>query len=158
VVAKVEHHAGELFPRLGIIATNMTLPSRAVVGFYNERGTSEQWIKEGKQVVKMTRWSCHRFRSNDVSVSRRMAERDRLQLGQPGAAAGATDEGRQLVSDEPAAAVGEDRRPVGQARPVLLAALGREPSDQMILRGHGPADWFAVHARGGGEPPNDGSQ
>src|SRR5215472_12460320 len=61
VVAKVEHHAGELFPRVGFIVTNLTLPSRAVVRFYNKRGTSEQWIKEGKQAVKMTRLSCHRF-------------------------------------------------------------------------------------------------
>src|SRR5437879_2449331 len=65
VVAKVEHHAGELFPRVGFIVTNLTLPSRAVVRFYNKRGTAEQWIKEGKQAVKMTRLSCHRFRPNE---------------------------------------------------------------------------------------------
>ena len=47
---------------------NLTLPSRAVVRFYNKRGTSEQWIKEGKQAVKMTRLSCHRFRSNEVRL------------------------------------------------------------------------------------------
>jgi len=41
VVAKVEHHAGELFPRLGFTVTNLTLPSRAVVRFYNKRGTAE---------------------------------------------------------------------------------------------------------------------
>src|SRR5438128_11824193 len=64
VVAKVEHHAGELFPRVGFIVTNLTVPSRAVVRFYNKRGTSERWIKEGKQAVKMTRVSYHRFRSN----------------------------------------------------------------------------------------------
>ncbi|MGA2268890.1 MAG: transposase [Bryobacteraceae bacterium] len=39
---------------------------RRVVRFYNKRGTAEQWIKEGKQAVKMTRLSCHRFRSNEV--------------------------------------------------------------------------------------------
>jgi len=44
--------------------TNLETPSRAVVRFYNKRGTAEQWIKEGKQAVKMTRLSCHRFRSN----------------------------------------------------------------------------------------------
>ena len=66
VVAKVEHHPGELFPPVGFIVTNLTLPSRAVVRFYNKRGTAEQWIKEGKQAVKMTRLSCHRFRSNEV--------------------------------------------------------------------------------------------
>ena len=51
VVAKVEHHFGELFPRVGFIVTNLTLPNRAVVRFYNKRGTAEQWIKEGKQAV-----------------------------------------------------------------------------------------------------------
>ena len=68
VVARVEHHPGELFPRVGFIVTNLTLPSRAVVRFYNKRGTAEQWIKEGKQAVKMTRLSCHRFRSNQVRL------------------------------------------------------------------------------------------
>jgi hypothetical protein len=68
VVAKVEHHAGELFPRIGFIVTNLTLPRRGVVRFYNKRGTAEQWIKEGKQAVKMTRLSCHRFRSNEVRL------------------------------------------------------------------------------------------
>jgi hypothetical protein len=68
VVAKVEHHAGELFPRIGFVVTNLTLPSRRVVRFYNQRGTAEQWIKEDKQAVKMTRLSCHRFRSNEVRL------------------------------------------------------------------------------------------
>ncbi len=68
VVAKVEYHPGELFPRVGFIVTNLTLPSRAVLRFYNKRGTAEQWIKEGKQAVKMTRLSCHRFRSNEVRL------------------------------------------------------------------------------------------
>ena len=31
IVAKVEHHRGELFPRVGFIVTNMALPSRSVV-------------------------------------------------------------------------------------------------------------------------------
>ena len=41
---------------------------KPVVRFYNKRGTAEQWIKEGKQAVKMTRLSCHRFRSNEVRL------------------------------------------------------------------------------------------
>ncbi len=68
VVAKVEFHFGERFPRVGFIVTNLETASRAVVGFYNKRGTAEQWIKEGKQAVKMTRLSCHRFRSNEVRL------------------------------------------------------------------------------------------
>ncbi len=68
VVAKVEFHFGELFPRVGFIVTNLKADSRAVVRFYNKRGTAEQWIKEGKQAVKMTRLSCHRFRPNEVRL------------------------------------------------------------------------------------------
>ena len=68
IVAKVEHHRGELFPRVGFIVMNMTLPSRAVVRFYNKRGTAEQWIKEGKQATRWTRLSCHRFRANEVRL------------------------------------------------------------------------------------------
>jgi hypothetical protein len=68
VVAKVEFHFGELFPRVGFIVTNLETDSRAVVRFYNKRGTAEQWIKEGKQAVKITRLSCHRFRSNEVRL------------------------------------------------------------------------------------------
>ena len=69
VVAKVEFHAGELFPRVGFIVTNTQLRNRAVVRFYNQRGQAEQWIREGKQAVKMTRLSCHRFRSNQVRLA-----------------------------------------------------------------------------------------
>jgi len=68
VVAKVEFHFEELFPRVGFIVTNLETDSRAVVRFYNKRGTAEQWIKAGKQAVKMTRLSCHRFRSNEVRL------------------------------------------------------------------------------------------
>jgi Transposase DDE domain group 1 len=48
VVAKVEWHAGELFPRVGFLVTNLKWRCKRVVQFYNARGTAEQWIKEGK--------------------------------------------------------------------------------------------------------------
>jgi Transposase DDE domain group 1 len=64
VVAKVEWHAGELFPRVGFIVTNLKGRSRRVVRFYNRRGTAEQWIKEGKNAVKWTKLSCRRFKDN----------------------------------------------------------------------------------------------
>ncbi|MCP4250228.1 MAG: IS1380 family transposase [bacterium] len=41
VVAKVEWHWDELFPRVGFIVTNMTSWARKVVKFYNGRGTAE---------------------------------------------------------------------------------------------------------------------
>jgi hypothetical protein len=50
-VAKVESHPGELYPRAGLIVTNMTRPAERVVMFYNQRGTAEQHIKEGKNAV-----------------------------------------------------------------------------------------------------------
>src|SRR6202140_2612095 len=67
-IAEVEVDLGGVFPGVGFIVTNLTGASRAVVRFYNKRGTAEQWIKEGKQAVKMTRLSCHRFRSKEVRL------------------------------------------------------------------------------------------
>ena len=68
VVAKVEWHCDELFPRVGFIVTNMTGWSRKVVKFYKGRGTAEQWIKEGKYAVKWTRVSCRNFRDNQARL------------------------------------------------------------------------------------------
>ena len=47
---------------------NLRRPSWRVVKFYNERGTAEQWIKEGKNAVKWTRLSCHDFVDNQVRL------------------------------------------------------------------------------------------
>ena len=68
VVAKVEWHQGELYPRVGFIVTNLTRPNRRVVKFYNGRGTAEQHIKEGKNAIRWTRLSCHAFRHNAVRL------------------------------------------------------------------------------------------
>ncbi len=68
VVAKVEWHPGELYPRIGFIVTNLHRPAKKVVAFYNGRGTAEQWIKEGKNAVKWTRLSCVAFRANAVRL------------------------------------------------------------------------------------------
>jgi len=68
VVAKIEWHQAELFPRVGFLVTNLRRPARQVVKFYNGRGTAEQWIKEGKNAVKWTRLSCHDFVDNQVRL------------------------------------------------------------------------------------------
>jgi Transposase DDE domain group 1 len=68
VVAKVEWHQGELYPRVGFIVTNLSRPSERVVKFYNGRGTAEQWIKEGKNALRWTRLSCRAFRHNAVRL------------------------------------------------------------------------------------------
>ena len=68
VVAKFEWHPGELYPRVGFIVTNLGRPAERVVAFYNQRGTAEQWIKEGKNAIRWTRLSCRRFDHNAVRL------------------------------------------------------------------------------------------
>lgn len=68
VVAKVEWHPGELYPRVGFIVTNLARGADRGVVFYNQRGTAEQYIKEGKNAVKWTRLSCRTMRGNAVRL------------------------------------------------------------------------------------------
>ena len=68
VVAKVEWHHDELFPRVGFVVTNIWKPPADVIHFYNGRGTAEQWIKEGKYALKWTKLSCRTFRGNQTRL------------------------------------------------------------------------------------------
>ena len=143
IVAKVEHHQGELFPRVGFIVTSMSLPSRSVVRFYNKRGTAEQWIKEGKQATHWTRLSCHRFRANEVRLQLSVLA---YNLGNLWRRAGASAANQELVADELATQVDEDRRSAGQARAVLLALIGGGTSEPAAVRRHAAQDLGAAAA------------
>ena len=66
--AKVEWHPGDLFPRVGFVVTNLPMEPDWVIRFYNQRGTAEQHIKEGKYAINWTRLSCKRFRDNEVRL------------------------------------------------------------------------------------------
>ena len=44
----MEWHQGELVPRVGFIVTDPGYRTKGIVIFYNDRGTVESWIKEGK--------------------------------------------------------------------------------------------------------------
>jgi hypothetical protein len=68
VVAKVEWHPGELYPRVGFIVSNLARSAEGIVPFYNQRGTCEQHIKEGKNAIKWTRLSCRTFVANAVRL------------------------------------------------------------------------------------------
>ena len=57
-----------MFPRVGFIVTNLTANAPKVVHFYNQRGTAEHCIKEGKYAVRWTRLSCHGFDANQVRL------------------------------------------------------------------------------------------
>jgi hypothetical protein len=68
VVAKVAWHPGELYPRVGFLVTNLARPPERVVAFYNQRGTAEPWIREGKNAVRWTRLSCRSMKANAVRL------------------------------------------------------------------------------------------
>jgi hypothetical protein len=68
VVAKVEWHPGELYPRVDFIVANLARSAEGTVAFYNQRGTCEQYIKEGKNAIKWTRLSCRTFAANAVRL------------------------------------------------------------------------------------------
>jgi hypothetical protein len=127
VIAKVEWHPGELFPRVGFIVTNLSRPAERVVVFYNKRGTCEQWIKEGKRVdpaiVPLVRRqrrsapaSCTALQSRQFPTHPRDAR---------------ADEG--LVADEPEGETDQDRREGHQPRLLCRLPDGRgAPPRQMF--------------------------
>ena len=55
VIAKVEWHPGDLFPRVGFVVPSLPMEPEWVIRFYNQRGTAEQHIKEGKYAINWTR-------------------------------------------------------------------------------------------------------
>ena len=78
VVAKVAWHPEDLYPRVGLdplrgsSVTNLSRSAERVVAFYNQRGTAEQHIKEGKNAINWTRLFCHGFRNNEVRLQLRV--------------------------------------------------------------------------------------
>jgi hypothetical protein len=124
----------------------------------HKRGTGEQWIKEGKQAVKMTRLSCHRFLAKKCACQLSLLAYNLANLW------------RRLVLPKKienwsliqfTATVGEDRRQADQARSVLLASVGRGPSDAAGVRGDSAADLGAAvtgGVRAGGLPGRKGSE
>ncbi len=132
VVAKIEWHAGELFPRVGFIVTNLSWRSKNVVKFYNGRGTAEQWIKEGKNAVKWTKLSCRTFKDNQSPLA---VVRVGLQPGQLPAAAGLAETGATLVADDAAGEADQDRGQGDAAREVRDVPTGRGGGDAEVVRG-----------------------
>lgn len=67
VVAKIQWHPGELFPRVGFIVTNLPMEPK-VVRFDNQHGTADQHIKDGKYAFRWTRLSCRKFHDKEVRL------------------------------------------------------------------------------------------
>ena len=68
VVAKIEWHPGELFPRIGFVVTNSRLPAAKVTKVYNGRAEIENRIKEGKNTLRWDKTSCQRFEANQARL------------------------------------------------------------------------------------------
>jgi hypothetical protein len=83
IVAKVEFHPGDLFPRVGFIVTNRSLPNEPVLAFYNGRGKAEQHIKEGTYALKWTRLSCMRIKANAIRLQLHALAYNRANLPRP---------------------------------------------------------------------------
>jgi hypothetical protein len=113
VVAKVEWHPGELYPRVGFIVTNLARSAERVVAFYNQRGTCEQYIKEGKNAIKWTRLSCRTFAANAVRLQLHALT---YNLGNCHADAGDAEDGGAVVADQPAREANQDRREGRESR------------------------------------------
>jgi hypothetical protein len=73
VVAKIEWHRGDLFPRIGFVVTSSRVPAGQVIKVYNGRAELENRIKEGKNTLRWDKTSCQRFEANQA----------RLQMGDP---------------------------------------------------------------------------
>ena len=141
VVAKVEHHAGELFPRVGFIVTNLQLPEscrRALLQQARHRRAVDQGRQAGG-ALDATVVSPVPGQRSPTPV-----ERVGLQPRQPLATARAPQAYRPLVADQRAAAPRQDGRALGETRAVPLAAAGGEPPDTAPVRGDAAANLGAA--------------
>jgi hypothetical protein len=106
---------------------------RAAVRFYNKRGTAEQdqgRIKEGKQAAAMTRLACYRFRANEVRLWLSVIAYNLGNLWRRLALPKATGN----WADQPAVAVGEDRRVIKHARYCWLLPAEGHLTRQLFAR------------------------
>ena len=137
VVAKVEWHPGELYPRVGFIVTNLSRPVERVVAFYNHRGTAEQYIKEGKNAIKWTRLSCRKFRNNAVRLQLHALA---YNLGNFMRTLALPKEGGTLVADDATREAGEDRCQGGQPWSVRHLPDSRSRGPKGPVSGNPAAD------------------
>jgi len=80
VVAKIEWHRGELFPRIGFVVTNSRLPAGKVIKVYNGRAEIENRIKEGKNSLRWDKTSCQRFEANHARLQMGVLAYNLLQM------------------------------------------------------------------------------
>jgi hypothetical protein len=135
MVARVEWHSGELYPRVGFIVTNLAQTAERVVAFYNQRGTAEQWIKKGKCAIKWARLSCRSFSANALRLRLHALPYNLGNFMRTLAMAAAP-----LVADQPTREADQDRRQGGEPRPLRHVQNGRGRGATADVPGHPAAD------------------
>ena len=55
-----------MFPRVGFVVTSLLMQADWIIQYYNQRGTAQQHIKEGKRAINWTRLSCKGKAQNEV--------------------------------------------------------------------------------------------
>ena len=133
VVAKVERHPAERYPRVGFIVTNLARPAEHAVAFYNQRGMAENWIKEGKGAIKWTQLSGRTFAANAVRLQLHALA---YNLGKLHADAGDAQGGVALVTDEPEREADQDWRKGRQPWPLRDVPDGRGRRVAAHVQGH----------------------
>ena len=137
VVTKVEWHPGELYPRVGFIVTNMARSAERVVVFYNQRGTAEQWIKEGQECRQVGAAVMLLIRRQRRAASASCAGLQSFQLH---AYVGSARGGQAVVADEPAGEAHQNRRQDCEPWPLRHIPGGRGRSAEGIVPGDSAAD------------------
>jgi len=156
VVAKVEWHAGELFPRVGFIVTNLPWRVDRVVRFYNKRGTAEQWGGQVRGEVDAAELPRLLGQRNPAA-----ALRAGLQPGELRTAVGVAWERPALVADDTPREVDQDRREGGAPCEIRDVSDGGGRGPAAALRDNPASYWevaprTAVAARGVGCIQADG--
>ena len=136
VIAKVEWHPGELYPRR-LHRDEHEPPGRARRCF--KRGTCEQWIKEGKGAIKWTRLPCRTFAANAVRLQLHALA---YNLGNFLRTLATPEPDQGLVADESEGQADQDRREGREPRPLCRLPDGRGrhptanvPGDSAVDRG-----------------------
>src|SRR5262245_53439123 len=122
VIAKVEWHPGELYPRVVFIVTNMSRQPERVVAFYNKRGDVRAMDQGGQR-----RDQVDAAVVPDVRGQRRAAPAScaRLQSRQFPAHAGDARADQGLVTDKLEGEADQDRCEGGEPRPLCYLPDGR---------------------------------
>ena len=143
IVAKVEHHRGELVPPRRLHRDQHGPPeslSRAVLQHARHGGAMDQGRQAGDPLDAVVVPSFPGERGAPAT------ERPGLHSGPPLAQADPAAGDQALVADESPAATGENRRPAGEARQILLAPAGGRSSEPAALRRDAAEDLGAAGA------------